>query len=84
MQNFRIDFTNPWLLLLIVPAILLTLLPYFRMNKKYRRTRNRIISMSLHVTAMVMAIALLAGISFKYELPNEKNEIILLVDVLRY
>ena len=80
MQNFRIDFTNPWLLLLIVPAILLTLLPYFRMNKKYRRTRNRIISMSLHVTAMVMAIALLAGISFKYELPNEKNEIILLVD----
>lgn len=81
MMNFKIDFTHPWLLLLIIPAVLLTLIPYFRMNKKYRRTRNRIVSMTLHISAMVLAIALLAGISFKYEIPNEKNEVILLVDV---
>ena len=81
MLNFKIDFNYPWLLLLIIPAILLTLIPYFRMNKKYRRTRNRIISIVLHISAMVMAIALLAGISFKYEIPNERNEVILLVDV---
>ena len=80
MLNFKIDFTYPWLLLLIIPAILLTLIPYFRMNKKYRRTRNRIISMSLHIVAITLAIFLLSGISFKYEIPNEKNEVILLVD----
>lgn len=81
MLNLQLNYTHPWLLLLIIPAILLTLLPYFLMNKKYRRTRNRIVSMVLHSIAMVIAINLLAGISFRYEIPNAKNEILLLVDV---
>ena len=81
MTNLQLNYTHPWLLLLIIPAILLTLIPYFRMSKKYRRTRNRIISMVLHSIAMVIAINLLAGISFSYEVPNTKNEILLLVDV---
>ena len=81
MSNFNINFTHPWLLLLIIPAVILTLIPYFRITKKYRRTRNRIISMSLHLFAMLLAINLLAGISFSYEIPNEENELILLVDV---
>ena len=80
MLNFRIHFTHPWLLLLLIPAVILTLIPYFRMNKKYRRTRNRVVSITLHLLAMVFAINLLAGISFSYEIPNEGNEVILLVD----
>ncbi len=81
MTNLQLNYTHPWLLLLIIPAILLTLIPYFRMSKKYRKTRNRIVSMVLHSIAMVIAINLLAGISFSYEIPNTKNEILLLVDV---
>ena len=80
MTNFRINFSHPWLLLLLIPAALLTLLPYFRAAKKYRRTRNRILSMAFHMIAMVLAINLLAGITFSYELPNLENEVILLVD----
>ena len=80
MLNFNLNYSHPWLLLLIIPAVLLTLIPYFRSSKKYRRTRNRIISMTLHLVAMVLAINLLAGLVFSYEIRNEENEIILLVD----
>ncbi len=80
MQNFRINFSHPWLLLLLIPAIALTLFPYFRANKKYRKTRNRILSMLFHGLAITLAILLLAGITFSFEKPNLENELILLVD----
>ena len=80
MTNFSITFTKPWLLLLLVPALLLTLIPYFRLNKRYRCTRNRIVSMALHVVIMLLAVSLLAGVSIDYDLPNDKNEVIILVD----
>lgn len=81
MQNFGIQFTYPWLLLLIIPAIGVALIPYFLINKKYRRTRNRIVSIVLHSVIMVLAVSVLAGIKFVYQLPNTQNEVILLVDV---
>lgn len=80
MTNFRIEYSNPWFLLLLIPAVLLTLWPYFRSAKKYRRTRNRILSMVFHLVALVLAINLLSGIKFSYEVPNLENEVILLVD----
>lgn len=80
MQNFRIYFSHPWLLLLLIPAIALTLFPYFKANKKYRKTRNRILSMLFHGLAITLAILLLAGITFSYEKPNLENELIILVD----
>ena len=80
MSNFQITYSYPWLLLLIIPTLLLVLIPYFRMNKKLRCTRNRIISMVLHTVATVLAINLLAGLSFSYDVPNEENEVIILVD----
>lgn len=81
MTNFQINYTHPWLLLLIPLAVILTLIPYFRTNKKYRRNRNRITSVVLHLIAMVLGINLLAGITFSYEIPNEGNQVIILVDV---
>ena len=80
MANFRINFSNPWLLLLLILAGLLTFIPYFRLNKKYRFNRNRITSMILHIVIMFIAIPLLAGVTVEYDLPNDKNEVIVLVD----
>ena len=80
MANFKINFSNPWLLLLLILAGLLTFLPYFRLNKKYRCTRNRITSMVLHILIMLIAIPLLAGMTVEYDLPNDQNEVIVLVD----
>ena len=50
------------------------------MNKRYRKTRNRITSIALHITVMVLSISILAGITFEYDTPNKDNEVILLVD----
>lgn len=80
MLNFRIVFERPWILLLLIPAIFFGVLPYFRSAKKYRRTRNRITSVILHCTALVLGIFVLSGITIQYDLPNKENEVILLVD----
>ncbi len=80
MSNFTIKFSNPWFLLLLIPALFFALLPYFRMNKRYRKTRNRITSIILHITVMVLSISVLAGATFEYDTPNKENELILLVD----
>ena len=81
MTNFRITYNYPWLLLLIIPVVLLALIPHFLTEKKYRRTRNRIISLVAFLVASILAINLLAGINFTYENPNENNDLIILVDV---
>ena len=80
MTNFSVNFTNAWWLLLLIPAVALTLFSYFKLNKRYRFTRNRIVSMVLHLVIMVLSIALLAGLTVEYFIPNEETEVILLVD----
>lgn len=80
MTNFRIVFEHPWLLLLLIPAVVLTMLPYFRMNKRYRRTRNRISSIVCHLVVITLCILIFAGIKITYDVPNTENEVILLVD----
>lgn len=81
MSDLKIQFSqSPLWLLLLIPAIALPLIIYFCSAKKYRRTRNRIISLVLHSLIMLLAVFLLAGMSFAYQVPNTDNEIILLVD----
>ena len=81
MFNLRIEFLHPWHLLLLIPALALTLIPYFLLSKKYRRTRNRITSMVLHLLIMLLANTTFAGMLFKYDIQNEENVILYLVDV---
>ena len=80
MTNFRIEFLYPWLLLLLIPAFALAFYFYFRISKRYRRTRNRIVSMILYFICSTLSILTLAGITFSYEIPNMETEVILLVD----
>ena len=81
MTNLRIEFLYPWLLLLLIPMFALSFFLYFRISNRYRRTRNRIVSMVLHFIVGTLSILTLAGINFHYSLPNMETEVILLVDV---
>ena len=80
MTNLRLEFSYPWLLLLLIPAAFFTFLPYFRLAKRYRNTRNRVVSIILHSIVMTLAILILSGLTFHYELPNKDNEMLLLID----
>ncbi len=81
MHNFQINFSYPWFLLLLIPALVMSLWPHLKLSKRYRRTRSRISSLVLHIIVFVAAILALSGLNFSYQVPNEENEIILLVDV---
>ncbi len=81
MSEFAIRFSvSPWLLLLLIPALAVPLILHFRLRKEYRRTRNRITALVLHCVAMTLSIFALAGVYFSWELPNERNELVILVD----
>ena len=57
MQNFQFAFDQPLWFLLLIPALALTVVPYFMLSKKYRRTRNRIVSMILHILLFCLIAA---------------------------
>lgn len=80
MFNLKINCVHPWLWLLLIPAVALTLFTYFRVAKKYRRTRNRVVSMVMHLLVTVLCVAVLANVTLQYEVYNDQNEIILVVD----
>lgn len=80
MLNLRISCVHPWLWLLLIPAVALALFTYFRTAKKYRRTRNKVVSLVMHLLVTVLCVAVLANLTFDYEVYNSQNEIILVVD----
>ena len=81
MKNLRIHFSHPLLLLIFLLGAGITALLYFRLSKKYRKNRNRITSIVLHLVVLALAVLTLAGTIFTYQVPNKDNQIILLVDV---
>ena len=82
MHNFQVEFLNsPWWLLLLIPAFLLALIPHFMVAKKYRRNRNRITSLVLHLVIMTLCIFTLSGIYFTYDKTDTSNEVLILVDM---
>ena len=80
MTNLSVNFTNAWWLLCLIPAVGLTLFSYFRLNKKYRFTRNHVVSVAMHLVIMLLTILLVAGFTVDYYTPDTEVEVILLVD----
>ncbi len=80
MHDFQITFTHPWLLLLIIPAVAVVLVPFFLLSKKYRRNRNRVVSVILHLCVSLCCVLLLSGMGFSYKIDNSENEILIVVD----
>ena len=81
MYDFKTDFSvSAWVFLLLIPLFAFSFFMYFRMKKKYRRTRNRIISLVLHCLVLLLCVGILSGITFSYNIPNEQNELVILVD----
>ena len=80
MLSISINFAYPYLLLLIIAFLIATFIPYFMISKKYRNTRNRIVSIVCHIFASILAVLMLSGMTFVNTNSNPNNEIIILVD----
>ena len=76
MSSFRIYFVHPWLLLFIIPLVLITLWPVFRLPKVRRFTWNRKLSLALHSLIIVLLVALLADMTV-YRDRDEVNTVLL-------
>lgn len=75
------QFDNPWFLLVLIPGIILAFWPYFRIRKDKRRTRNRIVSMILHLIILTLATFVLSGFTIHEEGKPKFNETFILIDV---
>lgn len=80
MSDLAFHFSNPWLLFLIIPALALTLIPFFLIPKKFRNTRNRVISVTLHSLVAVFLVTIIAGLTITFTVPNRENELMIVID----
>lgn len=83
MSNISFEFANPLFLLVLVVAIPLALIPYFRTKKAKRRNRNKITSLVLHLIIVVLCTLVLSGFTIKQEDSLQKKETFIVVDVSR-
>jgi len=79
VSSFRIYLVHPWLLLLFIPLVLLTLWPVFRLPRARRFTLNRKVSLCLHSIILILLLGLLADMTMYRE--REDVSTILLVDL---
>ena len=81
MNSINLQFDNPWIMLLLIPAVALALWPYLKIKKHRRRTRNRVVSMVLHIVILTLITSVFANFKVRMEDVLMKKDAILLVDV---
>ena len=81
INAITVHFEHPYLLFVLIPAIILAFLPYFLTKKKRRRNRNKITSLVLHVIIILLCTVVLTGMTFVEPDVEKDYETIILVDV---
>ncbi len=62
MTEYNLDIARPWLLLIIVPALILGIIPFFKLHKRRRRAAKHIIPFIIHMILIVLLTSLVSGI----------------------
>ena len=79
MSNINYTFTDLWVLWLIIPALILTVLPLFFMKKKHRRKLKFISSVIMRSIAVSLILLLLSG--FTVTTQTELTSVVIAVDL---
>ncbi len=84
MTEYNFDIARPWLLLILVPALILGIIPFFKLHKKRRRATKHIIPFIIHMVLILLLSSLLAGFQVveTRETPKDTN-VVFVVDVSR-
>jgi len=62
VTEYSIDIARPWLLLVIIPALILGIIPFFKLHKKRRKATKHIIPFIIHMILIVLLTSLVSGI----------------------
>lgn len=81
MSNTKILFDNPWVFILLIPAIIIALIPFLKLNKQSRRSKNRIPSMILHIMVLFLITLVFSGMKIQKNNVIKDENTILLVDI---
>lgn len=79
MSNTELFFDRPWLLLLIIPALLLLVLPWLRIPKARRRSARHIAVLALRSLATALLVLVLARTAITRT--SSSQAVILVVDL---
>ena len=73
MNNINIAVERPLLFLILIPALLLGIIPFLRLNKKRRASTKHLIPFIIHLSLVFLLSGLLGGIVVT-ETTDEKLE----------
>ena len=79
MSSSELVFERPWLLLLLIPAILLIVLPFLFLPKKQKSTFRKIAPLVLHILIATILVLLIAGMQIRTSTTDAAS--ILLIDL---
>ena len=82
MTNIDIVVERPWLFLILVPALILGIVPFLRLNKKRRASTKHLIPFIVHLALIFLLSALLAGVTLQETTDEPLNtKIVFVADV---
>lgn len=62
MTEFNLEIARPWLLLILIPALVLGIIPFFKLHKKRRKATKHIIPFIIHMILILLLTTLASGI----------------------
>lgn len=79
MSSIEFTFTKPLYLLLVIPALLIILLPFFRLPKQRRNHFRKIAPVILHIVVVCLLVLILSG--FTVAKQTYEKAVMILVDL---
>lgn len=80
MSSINLYFEHPYFLLLLIPAIILAFIPFFKLPKHRRNSNARKLSLILHIIVLVLTTLVLTGFRVHVENSVKTKDVIFLVD----
>ncbi len=79
MSSIELSFRNPWLLLVMIPALAIILIPFFCLPRKRRGTFKKIAPAVIHSVVVCILVLILAGFNIIKNVDNQA--VMILVDL---
>ena len=79
MNSIEVTFENPWILLLLIPAVAVILLPFILLPKGRRKTLKKILPLVLHLIIVVLLVLILSGFTILER--TEEQAVMILADL---